>query len=61
MFILNDVIYKNDEIYFKVLMELLKDNKFFTENFVTPQLIEYLFEKMLLDKNKKEFSEKRYI
>ena len=42
-------------------MELLKDNKFFTENFVTPQLVDYLFEKMLLDKNKKEFCEKRYI
>ena len=60
-FVFEDVIDNNEEIFFKALIEILKDNSFFVENFVTADLVSYLYEKMMSLKSQPAFLEKKYI
>lgn len=46
-FIFEDVIRNNEEYQLKTLLELLKNNSFFVNNFVTEELMGYLVDRML--------------
>ena len=59
-FILEDVINYNEEYILKTLLELLTNNSFFVNNFVTEDLIKYLVDNMLKPAGF-EFNEKKYV
>lgn len=67
MFILDDVEVYGDYFMLQTLLELLKNNIFFVNNFVTDELVEHLVEMMpneeiLADRDMtKVFHEKKYI
>lgn len=60
-FIFEDVIRYNEEYILKTLLELLKNNSFFVNNFVTEDLVAYLVDKMLYNSKSHEFQEIKYI
>lgn len=62
-FIFEDVIRDNQEYHLKTLLELLKNNYFFVNNFVTENLVVLLVDRMLNDPNKQSnvFYEKKYL
>lgn len=58
------MIRDNEEYHLKTLLELLKNNSFFVNNFVTENLVVLLVDRMLTDPNQKksnEFFEKKYL
>ena len=61
MFVFEDVIDNNEEIFFKTLIEILKGNSFFVENFVNEGLVSFLYEKMLKNRSNPAFIEKKYL
>ena len=62
-FIFEDVIQYNEEYQLKTLLQLLKNNSFFVNNFVNDDLVKYLVDRMLKSNPNKshEFLEKKYI
>jgi hypothetical protein len=61
MFILDDVIEKNEESHLGLIKELLKNNEFIVDNFVSDKLIQYLSHQMIDRKFNYIFHEKKYI
>lgn len=60
-FILEDVIAANVPCQLALLKELLEDNEFFTGNFVTEQIIDYLTSCFNDKSSSSEFTEKKYL
>ncbi len=61
-FIFEDVIRNDEEYQLKTLLQLLKNNSFFVNNFVTEELIDYLVGRMLDNPTPShEFLQKKYI
>lgn len=62
MFVFEDVIQNNEPNHLKMLKELLEENDFFINNFVTERLLNYLTECMLQKMHDSPiFDEKKYL
>lgn len=60
-FILEDVISENVPCQLALMKELLEDNQFFTSNFITEEIIEYLTTCFSSKTDNKEYTEKKYL
>lgn len=62
MFVFEDVINSNEPSHLRMLKELLEENHFFVNNFVTERLLNYLTESMLQRMHDSPlFDEKKYL
>lgn len=60
-FILEDVIIGDVPSQLALLKELLEENEFFTSNFVSQEIVEYLTSSFSDRSEHKEFSQKKYL